>query len=115
FDGKTFQGWEGDTTKMWRIRDGALVGGSLTETVPNNDFLTTTREVGNFVLRLKVKLVGAEGFANAGIQIRSQRATEPKWEMVGYQVDMGEGYWGSLYDESRRNKTLAGPAPDLLK
>ena len=27
--------------------------------------------------------------------------------MTGYQADMGEGYWGSLYDESRRDKTLA--------
>ena len=27
--------------------------------------------------------------------------------MTGYQADMGEGYWGSLYDETRRNKVLA--------
>ncbi len=26
--------------------------------------------------------------------------------MIGYQADLGDGYWGSLYDESRRNKTL---------
>jgi hypothetical protein len=29
--------------------------------------------------------------------------------MTGYQADLGEGYWASLYDESRRNKTLARP------
>ncbi len=29
--------------------------------------------------------------------------------MVGYQADIGNGYWGCLYDESRRNKILAGP------
>src|SRR5690606_35047544 len=34
FDGKTFDGWEGDTNKTWRIADGAIVGGSLEETVP---------------------------------------------------------------------------------
>jgi hypothetical protein len=28
---------------------------------------------------------------------------------------MGQHYWGSLYDESRRNKTLAGPDPEELK
>jgi hypothetical protein len=28
-------------------------------------------------------------------------------EMICCQADQGEGYWGSLYDESRRNKTLA--------
>jgi hypothetical protein len=26
--------------------------------------------------------------------------------MIGYQADMGQHYWGSLYDESRRNKLL---------
>jgi hypothetical protein len=30
--------------------------------------------------------------------------------MIGYQADIAEGYWGCLYDESRRNKVLAGPA-----
>jgi hypothetical protein len=108
FDGKSFQGWEGDTTKTWRIVDGALVGGSLTEQVPKNDFLCTTRRYGNFVLRLKFKLVGT-GFVNAGVQFRSERARDPAHEMVGYQADIGDKYWGALYDESRRNRVLAGP------
>ena len=30
-------------------------------------------------------------------------------EMIGYQADLGEGWWGCLYDESRRRKVLAGP------
>ena len=107
FDGRTFQGWEGDTVKTWRIEDGALVGGSLTEEVPRNDFLVTTRQYSNFVLRLKFKLAGTEGFVNAGVQIRSQRAKDPAYEMVGYQADLGDKYWGSLYDESRRKKVLA--------
>jgi len=34
--------------------------------------------------------------------------------MRGFQADMGKGYWGSLYDESRRNHTLAQPEPELL-
>jgi 3-keto-disaccharide hydrolase len=106
FDGHTFQGWEGDTARTWRIEKGALVGGSLTETVPHNEFLCTSREFKNFDLRLKVKLTGT-GFVNGGIQFRSQRLKQPAFEMTGYQADMGEGYWGSLYDESRRNKTLA--------
>ncbi len=106
FDGKTFTGWQGDTDKTWRIEKGALVGGNLAETVPHNNFLCTTREFKNFDLRLQVKLLGT-GFVNGGIQFRSQRIKDPAYEMSGYQADMGEGYWGSLYDESRRNKTLA--------
>jgi Domain of Unknown Function (DUF1080) len=109
FDGRTFRGWNGDTAKTWRIQDGAIVGGSLTDTVPRNEFLCTTRSYGNFVLRLKFKLVGTEGFVNSGVQFRSQRATNPAHEMIGYQADLGSKYWGSLYDESRRNKTLAQP------
>ncbi len=109
FDGRTFAGWEGDTKKSWRIENGALVGGSLTETVPRNDFLCTTRSFGNFILRLKYKLAGTEGFINGGVQFRSQRLADPAHEMIGYQADIGAKYWGSLYDESRRNKVLAAP------
>ena len=29
FDGKTFNGWEGETTKVWRIADGVIMGGTL--------------------------------------------------------------------------------------
>jgi hypothetical protein len=106
FDGESFTGWEGDTQKTWHIVERSLVGGSLRETVPHNEFLCTTRSYTNFDLRLKVKLTGT-GFVNGGIQFRSRRLTDPAFEMSGYQADMGEGYWGSLYDESRRNKTMA--------
>jgi hypothetical protein len=27
--------------------------------------------------------------------------------MMGYQADLGKGFWASLYDESRRNRLLA--------
>jgi hypothetical protein len=108
FDGKTFAGWDGDTKKTWRIEDGALVGGSLTEKQPRNEFLATTKEYGDFVLTLKFKLLGdaKKTFVNSGVQIRSQRIKDSH-EMIGYQADMGDGYWGSIYDESRRNKVLA--------
>jgi hypothetical protein len=34
--------------------------------------------------------------------------------MIGYQADLGDKYWGSLYDETRRNKILAAPDPGLI-
>ncbi len=108
FDGITFSGWQGDTLQAWRIENEALVGGSLYETVPHNNFLATTQSYKNFDLQLQFKLVGT-GFVNAGVQFRSQRLTSPAYEMAGYQADLGDGYWGSLYDESRRNKTLLQP------
>ncbi|HEU4892063.1 MAG TPA: DUF1080 domain-containing protein [Vicinamibacterales bacterium] len=115
FDGRTFTGWEGETKTTWRIQDGAIVGGSLSTEVPRNEFLTTTRSFGDFVLRVKFKLVGTEGFINGGVQIRSQRVKDPPNEMSGYQADIGDKYWGSLYDESRRNKTLVAPAAEVIK
>jgi len=109
FDGKTFKGWEGNL-EVFRIEDGAIVAGSLKERIPRNEFLCTTKEYGDFELRLKFKLLGKG--ANAGVQVRSRRAakdsTHPH-EMIGYQPDLGEGWWGCLYDESRRRKVLAGP------
>lgn len=105
FDGKTLEGWEGDA-KTFRIEDGAIVGGSLKEKVPHNEFLATKKEYKDFELRLKFKVVG-EG-VNAGIQIRSRRIPN-HFEMKGYQADIGQNYWGALYDESRRNKILKGP------
>ncbi|MGC8828803.1 MAG: 3-keto-disaccharide hydrolase [Verrucomicrobiia bacterium] len=115
FDGKTFNGWIGDTNKTWRIEDGALVGGSTNATVPRNEFIYTERSLTNFILSLKFKLVGIEGFINAGVQIRSQPLKNPPNEMRGYQCDIGEGYWGCLYDESRRNKVLVKPEKDAVE
>ena len=109
FDGLTFNGWEGDTLNTWRIEDNMIIGGSLIKNVPENNFLCTRRSYRNFILKFKIKLVGHEGFINAGLQFRSVRATNPSNEMIGYQADWGKEYWASLYDESRRNKTLDSP------
>lgn len=105
--GKRFQGWEGDTKKSFQMEDGAIVGGTLKEKIPRNEFLATTREYTNFILRAECKLAGDA--CNAGIQFRTQRIPNHH-EVKGYQADMSMGqdggYWGKLYDESRRNKTL---------
>jgi putative membrane-bound dehydrogenase-like protein len=106
FDGATLSGWEGDP-KTWRVENGCLTGGSLTETVKQNEFLASTRDFTNFVVRFQIKLTGSEGFINSGFQIRSQRVPNSS-EMAGHQCDFGEPTWyGAIYDESRRNKLMA--------
>jgi hypothetical protein len=110
FDGKSFDGWEGNLD-VFRIEDGAIVGGSLKEDVARNEFLCTKKEYGDFELRLKFKLLGKG--ANAGVQIRTKRIPD-HYEVSGYQADLGDGYWGALYDESRRNKILAAPKAGTL-
>jgi len=112
FDGKTFSGWEGNLA-IFRIEDGAIVGGSLKDKIVRNEFLCTTRTYGNFELRLKFKLLGGDS-ANAGVQFRTKRIPNDH-EVSGYQADMGAGWWGALYDESRRNKVLVGPDQEKMK
>ena len=106
FDGRTFNGWEGDL-KSFRIEQGAIVAGTLAQKIPRNEFLCTTTTYGDFELRLQVKLLGGAG-ANAGVQFRTARIPNHH-EVSGYQADVGVGWWGALYDESRRNKVLKGP------
>jgi hypothetical protein len=113
FDGKSFEGWEGNLD-WFRIEDGAIVAGSLSKAAPRNEFLCAKGEYRDFELRLKVKLLGDPARANAGIQLRSRRIPNHH-EMIGYQADMGQQYWGCLYDESRRRKVLAQPEPDVLR
>jgi len=113
FDGKTFAGWEGDTDKTWSIEDGAIVAGSLDATVPRNEFLSTKATYGDFELKVTFKLVGDKAKANAGVQFRAKRIPKHH-EVSGYQADVGQGYWGALYDESRRNKVLAQPDPKVI-
>jgi hypothetical protein len=112
FDGKSFNGWEGNLN-VFRIEDGAITGGSLKESLAHNEFLCTTEEYDDFELRLKFKLLGDPASANAGVQFRSKRIPN-HYEVIGYQADMGQQYWGALYDESRRRKILAGPNLDEL-
>jgi hypothetical protein len=113
FDGRSLGGWEGDTN-VWRVREGVIVGGSMNGN-PQNEFLATVRKYTNFVLRLEYKLIGTEGFVNSGVQFRSVRVNNPPNEMNGYQADIGAGYSGFLYDESRRNTFLARPSEETIK
>ena len=113
FDGKTLNGWEGSA--LWRVEDGVIAGGSLTETVKHNDFLASTRDYTNFIVRFQIRLLGTNGFLNSGFQVRSQRVPK-NHEMAGYQCDYGEPAWyGCIYDESRRNKVISGSDMKTLR
>ena len=76
--------------------------------------LATRKSYKNFHLRFEYRLIGTEGFVNGGVQFRSKRIANPANEMSGYQADIGAGYSGCLYDESRRNKMLAMADTNLV-
>lgn len=108
FDGKSFTGWHGQN-EWFRIEDEQIVAGRLDRPIPKNQFLRTDQEFEDFELRLQFKLIGEK--SNAGVQFRTAEIPDHH-EVIGYQADLGPGWYGCLYDESRRRKILAGPAPE---
>lgn len=86
FDGRTLEGWEGDQT-VFRVESGAIVGGSLTRSLAQSEYLCTTREYADFEVHLRARLEG-EGDLNGGVQFRSQRVADSN-EVGGYQADLG--------------------------
>ena len=117
FDGESFTGWEGNL-ELFRVEDGALVGGNLSDEIAQSEYLCTTQEFGDFELRLQARTSRED--ANGGIQFRSRRVPNEA-DVVGYQGDMGllggenpRNIWGAVYDQSRRNELLAVPDQEEL-
>ena len=109
FNGQDLSNWIVDTAELWSVRDGMIIGRHAG--LKYNDFLRTREQFGDFELRLDFRLTGGEG--NSGVQFRSEPVPNSH-EVMGYQADIGQEYWGCLYDESRRKKVLAGPAEGAL-
>ena len=108
FNGQNLDGWDGEKA-YWSAENGMLVG--KTNGLDHNTFLTAPGQYRDFVLKFSFRL--KDGAGNSGVQFRSKRV--PPHEMSGYQADIGEQYWGCLYDESRRNKVLANPSDNAKK
>lgn len=109
FDGRGLDNWIVDTPGLWAVRDGMIVGRHAG--LKYNDFLRTRDHYEDFELRLKFRLLNGAG--NSGVQFRSEPVAGSH-EILGYQADIGEKYWGALYDESRRKRVLTGPEPEFL-
>ena len=108
FDGKTLKGWKTvikEDAKYWSVVDGVITGGDGVEKIPHNSFLRTVKEYEDFEFRCLFRLTGdaSLGLINSGIQYRS---SEDGTHMIGYQADIGNKYWGDIYDEQRRKKAL---------
>ena len=109
FNGRDLKNWNVDTKHIWKVKDGVIIGQH--KGLDHNDFLRTKESFGDFELKAQFRLMG--GVGNSGIQFRSVNAAEPH-EVSGYQADVGEKYWGCLYDESRRKRVLVAPPPEAL-
>ena len=102
FNGKDLSGWSAQDMSYWSVQNGAIVGTKGDQKIHGNQFLWYDKKVKDFKLTLQVKQIPFA--ANAGIQFRSKR--EPNGQAIGYQADIGKGWWGSLYHEHGR-KILA--------
>ncbi len=110
FDGKTLKGWKTmkpAEEKLWHAKDSVIIGGDGSTIITENTYLYTEKEFGDFEFRCLFRLSGdpETGMINSGIQYRSKIH---EGQMVGYQADIGNGYWGDIYDEHRRGKLCGG-------
>lgn len=106
FDGKTLNGWEGDST-YWKVENGALIG----EITPANLLKSNTfiiwqgGQPADFELKTEFRITD-EG--NSGINYRSEMVEGVSHALKGYQADMdgARRYTGQNYEERGRT-TLA--------
>lgn len=105
FNGKDFKGWSANDMSYWSVQDGAIVGTKGDQRIVGNQFLWYERKVKDFRLTLSVRQTPFA--ANGGIQFRSERRSNGS--AVGYQADIGKGWWGSLYHEHGRKMLAKNP------
>ncbi len=108
FDGKTLNGWDGDS-RYWRVENGEIVGETTPEKVvtQNNFLIWRGGTVKDFELKVEFRMNGT----NSGIQYRSTELPDVgKWVLKGYQadIDFTQGYVGNVHDERGRAPTGQG-------
>ena len=103
--------WHG-RTDIWSITDGVVVG--YNEEDPKyNTFFASKKKYSDFEISFKVQLKDGKG--NSGLQIRSTLRDDKKFVVAGPQVDVGAGYWGSLYGEGIGGMMRASKPDDIKK
>lgn len=130
FNGETLEGWKTlipDNMKYWSVIEGVITASNGDKKMPTNTYLASVQEYENFEFTCDFRLSGdAEtGLINSGIQYRSLIRIKDKKDrktkkfvkapvMIGYQADIGEKWWGGIFDEHRRRKLVMGDAEALL-
>lgn len=107
FNGKNLDGWVVQTN-FWKVDEGRVLHG-YTPGEPEHHYIYTKKNYDDFELHADVKLVGN----NSGVCIRIAPTSFDN--VPGYQVDMGEGYWGCLWDERGRGMVVKFPTEAAAK
>jgi Domain of Unknown Function (DUF1080) len=103
--------WHG-RSDIWTLKDGVVVG-ETKEDPKYNTFFVSKKTYSDFEMSFKTELRDAIG--NSGVQIRSVLKDEKKFVVAGPQVDIGKGYWGSLYGEGVGGMMKASNKTDIEK
>ncbi len=92
---------------FWQLKDNILHGEMGKEKEHHYSF--TKKVYADFELNVLIKMVG-DSNANSGVCVRINPSN---WDNApGYQVDMGKGYWGCLWEERRAD--MVQKFPDSL-
>ena len=107
--------WEG-RSDLWKLDPKArTVVGETKEDPKYNTFFCSKKKYSDFEMSFKVQLRDEAG--NSGVQIRSERFDKDEkqpFRVRGPQVDVGKGYWGSLYGEGVGGMMKAS-SPEAIK
>ena len=99
FNGKNLEGWKAVGTAVWKVEDGAIVGGQDGDP-KRSGVLHTTAEYRDFELRLEF-MIDEHGKYNSGVYLRNAPG---KAGRSGYQVNIGRGeageYCGGIYTKT---------------
>jgi Domain of Unknown Function (DUF1080) len=92
---------------FWRLDKNLLHGEMGKE--KEHHYSYTKKSYKDFEMNVMIRMVGDENI-NSGVCIRIKPTS---WDNApGYQVDMGKGYWGSLWEERRAD--MVQKFPDSL-
>ena len=91
----------------WHLDNNLLHGAMAKE--KEHHYSYTRKTYGDFELNVMIRMVGDEDI-NSGVCVRINPTNYDN--APGYQVDMGKGYWGSLWEERRGD--MVQKFPDSL-
>lgn len=98
--------WNFENT-YWQLENNILRGTIGKE--KEHHYSYTKNSFSDFELNVLIKMVGDDD-ANSGVCVRINPTS---WDDApGYQIDMGKGYWGSLWEE--RKAGMVQKFPDAL-
>jgi hypothetical protein len=92
---------------FWKLSNNELHGAVGKE--KEHHYSYTKKTYKDFELNVMIKMVGDED-ANSGVCVRINPTSFD--DAPGYQIDMGKGYWGSLWEE--RRASMVQKFPDAL-